>query len=156
MILVFGKTGQVAQELATYPDVLCLDRAAADLSDPVACAAAIHHHAPSAVINAAAYTAVDRAEDEEARATVINGDSPGAMAMACAERHIPFLHVSTDYVFDGQGTTPWTPTDAIAPLNAYGRSKAAGEAVIRAAGGQWAILRTSWVFSAHGANFVKT
>ncbi|MGH1421219.1 MAG: dTDP-4-dehydrorhamnose reductase [Hyphomonas sp.] len=159
MILVFGKTGQVARELAAYPDVICLDRAAADLTDPAACAAAIHQHAPRAVINAAAYTAVDKAEEEEALATLINGDSPGAMAVACAARNIPFLHVSTDYVFDGQGTQAWMPSDAIAPINAYGRSKAAGEAAIQVAarpGAQSAILRTSWVFSAHGANFVKT
>jgi dTDP-4-dehydrorhamnose reductase len=108
------------------------------------------------VINAAAYTAVDRAETEEARATTINATAPGEMATECAARGIPFLHISTDYVFDGSGDAPWRPDAATAPLNAYGRSKRAGEVAVRAAGGRHLILRTSWVFSAHGANFVKT
>jgi dTDP-4-dehydrorhamnose reductase len=108
------------------------------------------------VINAAAYTAVDRAEEDAAVAQTVNADAPGAMARACAQLGIPFLHVSTDYVFDGSGTAPWQVTDPIAPLGVYGRTKAAGEEAVRAAGGAHAILRTSWVFSAHGANFVKT
>jgi dTDP-4-dehydrorhamnose reductase len=156
MILVFGKTGQVATELQRQADVTALGRDEADLSDPDACAAAIHAAAPQAVINAAAYTAVDRAEDEEPLATRVNGDAPGAMARACAELDIPFVHVSTDYVFDGTGEQPWQETDPVAPQNAYGRSKLAGENAVRDAGGRYAILRTSWVFSAHGANFVKT
>lgn len=159
-IMVFGQTGQVATELARQaaPDMAmtCLGRDRADLSDPAACAAAIAASDADVVINAAAYTAVDRAESEEDLATTINGTSPGAMAAACATRGIPFLHVSTDYVFDGTGTQPWQPEDATGPLGAYGRSKLAGEQAVRAAGGAHAILRTSWVFSAHGANFVKT
>lgn len=156
-LLVFGKTGQVAQELQRRaPEATFLGRAEADLSDPAACAAAIRAAAPTAVINAAAYTAVDRAEDDEAAATVINGDSPGAMARACAALGIPFVQISTDYVFDGQGTVPFAPGDPTAPLSAYGRSKLAGEQAIAGAGGPHAILRTSWVFSAHGGNFVKT
>lgn len=155
-ILVFGKTGQVATELQALTQVTTLGRAEADLAEPESCAAAIRDAAPDLVINAAAYTAVDRAEEEEALATVINGDAPGAMARACAELGIPFCHVSTDYVFDGTGTTPRVPSDAVAPCNAYGRSKLAGEMAVRAAGGQSAILRTSWVVSAHGSNFVKT
>jgi dTDP-4-dehydrorhamnose reductase len=155
-ILVFGHSGQVATELRTTAPLTALGRDAADLSDPAACAAAIHAHAPSAVINAAAYTAVDRAEEEEALATIINGQSPGAMARACADLGIPFVHISTDYVFAGDGDTPWTPDDSVAPLGAYGRSKLAGEEAVRAAGGAHAILRTSWVVSAHGNNFVKT
>lgn len=155
-ILVFGKTGQLAQELAVYDGVICLGRDQADLSHPAACAAAIRQAAPQAVINAAAYTAVDKAEEEEALANVINGAAPGAMAAACAETGIPFVTVSTDYVFDGSGEAPWQPGDATAPLNAYGRSKLAGEEMVRAAGGAYAILRTSWVVSAHGTNFVKT
>ena len=156
-LLVFGRTGQVATELARIaPDALFLGRDQADLADPAACAAAIAAHAPRAVINAAAWTAVDRAEAEEAAATVINGDAPGAMARECAARGIPFVHISTDYVFDGAGTAPFAPDHPTAPLGAYGRSKLAGERAVRAAGGPHVILRTSWVFSAHGANFLKT
>ena len=156
MILVFGKSGQVATELQRQADVTALGRDQADLSDPDACFAAIETHKPALVINAAAYTAVDKAEEEEALATVINGDAPEAMARACAGQGIPFLHISTDYVFEGGGAAPWRETDPVAPQNAYGRSKLAGEAAVQAAGGQWAILRTAWVFSAHGNNFVKT
>jgi len=159
MILVFGSTGQVATELAGVAGsrrLLCLGRAQADLSDPAACAAAIMHHRPRAVINAAAYTAVDRAETEEPLAHTINARAPAAMAQACARAGVPFLHVSTDYVFGGQGTTPHLPGAPTAPLNAYGRTKLAGEEGIRAAGGAHMILRTSWVFSAHGGNFVIT
>lgn len=155
-ILVFGKTGQLARELALLEGVTCLGRAQVDLSDPAACAEAIGHYAPVAVINAAAYTAVDRAEEEDALAQVVNGAAPAAMAQACAELDIPFVTVSTDYVFDGSGTTPWQPSDAVAPINAYGRSKLAGEEAVAAVGGRYAILRTSWVVSAHGHNFVKT
>lgn len=155
-ILVFGRTGQVATELLRQGEVTALGRAEADLSDPAACAAAIAASDATAVINAAAYTAVDKAEEEEALATTVNGDAPAAMARACAAKGVPFLHVSTDYVFDGTGTQPWKPGDAVAPLGAYGRSKLAGEEGVRAAAGAHAILRTSWVFSAHGANFVKT
>jgi dTDP-4-dehydrorhamnose reductase len=115
-VLVFGRSGQVATELARQADVTALGRDAADLTDPEACAAAIRTHAPEAVINAAAYIAVDRAEEEEALATIVNGEA----------------------------------------LGAYGRSKLAGEEGVRGAGGTHAILRTSWVVSAHGSNFVKT
>jgi dTDP-4-dehydrorhamnose reductase len=155
-VLVFGATGQVARELARLDGVHCLDRAAADLSDPAACAAAIRMHAPAAVINAAAYTAVDRAEEEEPLARVINAEAPGAMAADCASLGIPFVQISTDYVFDGSGTRPWRPEDPTGPLGAYGRTKLAGEAAVAAAGGPHAILRTSWEVSAHGSNFVKT
>lgn len=156
MMLVFGKTGQVAIELQRLSDVTALGREDVNLSDPEACAAAVREHAPKAVINAAAYTAVDRAEDEEHLATVINAEAPTAMAKACAELGIPFVHISTDYVFDGSGDTPWQPDDVTDPQNAYGRSKLVGEIGIRASGAVHAILRTSWVVSAHGANFVKT
>ena len=157
MILVFGQTGQVARALARQAsDALCLPRAAADLTRPAQCAALIAHHRPAAVINAAAFTAVDRAEAEEETAMRVNAHAPGAMAAACADMGIPFVHLSTDYVFPGTGDTPWRPDDTTAPLNAYGRSKLAGEAAVRAAGGVHVILRTSWVFSADGANFVTS
>lgn len=155
-ILVFGKTGQVATELQRQAQVTALGRDRADLSDPAGCAAAIETHKPSVVINAAAWTAVDKAEDHEAEAHVINADSPGAMARACAAQGIPFLHISTDYVFAGDGIKPWRETDPVKPQNAYGRTKLAGEEAVRAAGGRHAILRTAWVVSAHGTNFVKT
>lgn len=156
MILVFGKTGQVARELALLPDVTCIGRDEADLSVPEVCAEAIHTLRPSVVINAAAYTAVDKAEEEEPLATIINGDAPGAMAVACGELGIPLVHISTDYVFAGNGDTPWRPDEPTGPLGAYGRSKLLGEEAVRASGADHAILRTSWVVSAHGNNFVKT
>lgn len=159
-LLVFGQTGQVARELARRmppdADATFLSRAEANLSDPAACAAAVASHDADAVINAAAWTAVDRAETEEAAATVINAESPASMARACAAKGLPFLHISTDYVFDGQGRAPFAPDDPTAPVNAYGRSKLAGEEAIRTSGARHVILRTSWVVSAHGANFVKT
>lgn len=156
-LLIFGRTGQVARELARLaPDAIFLGREAADLSSPKSCAAAIRDRLPFAVINAAAWTAVDKAETEKAIAQVVNADAPGAMARACAELGVPFVHISTDYVFDGEGVIPWKPSDTAAPQNAYGCTKHAGEEQVAKAGGPHAILRTSWVFSAHGANFVKT
>jgi dTDP-4-dehydrorhamnose reductase len=159
-VLVFGRSGQVARELARRcppaVEATFLGRGEADLAHPDACARAVLDHRPDAVINAAAWTAVDKAEACEAEATVVNGDAPGAMARGAAELGIPFLHLSTDYVFDGEGTEPFPPDAPTGPLGAYGRSKLAGETVIRAAGGRHLILRTSWVFSAHGTNFVKT
>ena len=156
-LLVFGKTGQVARELARrVPEARYLGRDQADLEDPEACAAVLAGSDADLVINAAAYTAVDRAEEEEDRATAINGAAPGAMARAAAAKGIPFLHVSTDYVLDGSGEAPRGPGSATGPLGAYGRSKLAGERAVAGAGGQWLVLRTSWVVSAHGSNFVKT
>ena len=155
-VLVFGHSGQVARELRAIGGVTSLSRADADLSDPQSCARIIASHRPSAVINAAAYTGVDQAEIEEELATVINGDAPGAMAVAAVKLDIPFVHISTDYVFDGRATTAWQPDGTTAPIGAYGRSKLAGEQAVRAAGGPHVILRTAWVFSAHGNNFVKT
>ncbi|MCH2076159.1 MAG: dTDP-4-dehydrorhamnose reductase [Rhodobacteraceae bacterium] len=156
-LLVFGKTGQVARELAIRaPDAVFLDRSEADLRDPAGCALAIATRKASVVINAAAYTAVDKAESEEALATVINGEAPRAMAEACAALDIPFVHISTDYVFDGSGSDPWRTGDETGPLGAYGRSKLVGEKGIQMVGGKSVVLRTSWVFSSHGANFVKT
>ncbi|MDN5788929.1 dTDP-4-dehydrorhamnose reductase [Pseudorhodobacter sp.] len=159
-LLVFGQTGQLARELVRQcPAGVVLEtlsRADADLTDPSACAAFVAGSDADAVINAAAYTAVDKAESDEATALMANGTAPTAMARAAAAKGIPFLHVSTDYVFDGNGEQPFAPDHATAPLGAYGRSKLAGEIGIRAANGPHVILRTSWVVSAHGANFVKT
>ncbi len=158
--LIFGTTGQVARELAQRaPDwvgltALCRDRA--DLTDPAGCAAAIRAADADVVINAAAYTAVDQAESDRDAARLVNAEAPGAMARAAAARGLPFLHVSTDYVFDGSGRRPWREDDPVAPLGIYGQTKLDGESTIAAAGGAHAILRTSWVFSAHGKNFVKT
>ncbi len=159
-LLVFGQTGQVAHELARRlpagVTARFLSRAEADLMDPAACAAAVMAADVDGVINAAAWTAVDKAETEEPAATIVNGDAPTAMARACAARGVPFAHVSTDYVFNGLGTAPFAPEDPTGPLGAYGRSKLKGEIGVRAAGGNALILRTSWVVSAHGSNFVKT
>jgi dTDP-4-dehydrorhamnose reductase len=159
-LLVFGRSGQVATALSALagPDlaVTCLARTEADLTDPASCAAAVARADADAVINAAAYTAVDRAEEEETLAHRVNGDAPGAIAVACAARGLPFVHLSTDYVFDGTGDRPWREDDETGPLGVYGRSKLAGERAVAAAGGAHAIMRTSWVFSAHGGNFVKT
>lgn len=159
-ILVFGTTGQLARELARRAPqgvtLTAVGRDRADLADPVACAGVVAGASADLVINAAAYTAVDQAESEAATADAVNGETPGAMARAAAGRGLPFLHVSTDYVFDGRGTRPWREGDAVAPLGAYGRSKLLGERRIAEAGGASVILRTAWVFSAHGKNFVKT
>lgn len=156
MILVFGKSGQVATELSKLNDVLCIGRGALNLEDAHSCGKVINHHQPKAVINAAAYTAVDQAEDEEKEAHEINAIAPAAMAWACKELNIPFVHISTDYVFDGSGSTPWGTDDVTAPLGVYGRTKREGELAVLAVNPNAVILRTSWVFSATGNNFVKT
>lgn len=158
--LVFGQSGQVATELALQVPagvvLTALGRDQADLTCPDDCARTVVEASPDVVINAAAFTAVDLAESQERLATTVNGEAPGAIARSCAALGIPFLHVSTDYVFDGAGLDPWTPDAPVAPINAYGRSKRQGEDEIRTAGGPHAILRTSWVVSAHGNNFIKT
>ena len=156
MILIFGKTGQVATELQRTGDVIALDRNLTDLSNPSSCYDAIKVHTPEAVINAAGYTNVDKAESEEILATIVNAYSPKAMAQACETLKIPLVHLSTDYVFDGTGNQPWQPKDITKPQNAYGRSKKIGEDYIRSVGSTYGILRTSWVVSSHGNNFVKT
>ncbi len=156
-LLVFGRSGQVAQELAARaPHATCLGRSEADFADADACVSQIARHAPDVIINAAAWTAVDDAETAEELATQINGHTPGALARTAADRNIPFLHISTDYVFNGSGDQPWSEDDTPDPMSAYGRSKLEGERQVTSAGGRTVILRTAWVFSHHGSNFVKT
>lgn len=158
-LLVFGGTGQVGGELgraAGGREVVFATRAEADFTDPASCAGLVEQRRPAAVINAAAYTAVDKAEEEEDLATLVNARTPGAIAAAAAAVGAPLVHISTDYVFEGSGTTPWSVDAFTAPLGAYGRSKLAGEEAVRAAGGPHGILRTSWVVSTHGKNFLKT
>jgi len=157
--IVFGESGQVAQELkillGTTAEYFGRDRA--DLSKPGVARKVIEEAGQvDAIINAAAYTAVDGAETDRDGAFALNADAPAEMAQAAAAAGIPFVHISTDYVFEGGGTAPWTPQDPTGPVSVYGESKLAGEDAVRAAGGLYAILRTSWVFSAHGGNFVKT
>jgi dTDP-4-dehydrorhamnose reductase len=160
-VLVFGETGQVARALAEAPwtegtRLTFLDRKAADLSTPGELGAIVQGHAPDAVIIAAAYTDVDGAEREEALATTVNGDAPAAIARTAAALAIPVVHISTDYVFDGKKSGYYFEDDPVAPLNAYGRSKLAGEAAVRAANPRHLIFRTSWVYSAGGRNFLRT
>jgi dTDP-4-dehydrorhamnose reductase len=158
--LVTGISGQVGSETARrfgeLGEVLAADRAMLDLSRPSALAAKLDALAPEVIVNPAAYTAVDRAEDERELAFTVNADSPGVMAKWAAARGVPFIHLSTDYVFDGSGERPWQEDDPVAPLGAYGASKLAGEKNIRAAAGPHLIVRTSWIYAAHGANFLRT
>jgi dTDP-4-dehydrorhamnose reductase len=156
VILVFGQSGQVAHELQSLEDIFALNRSMADLRNPERCAHIIRDYKPAAVINAAAYTAVDKAEKEEALATVINCDAPSRMAEACANLSVPFVHISTDYVFDGSGSEAWLPESRTNPQNAYGRSKRAGEMGIVDRGVAYGIIRTSWVVSSRGENFIRT
>ena len=156
MILVFGKTGQVASELDLFEDTICLGRVECDLNNPIMCKEIIHRYNPDAVINATGYTDVDGAENEEDIANIVNGDAPGNMAAACQKLEIPLVHLSTDYVFDGSKDKPWNTADKTFPLNAYGKSKLRGELAIKTSGATFAIIRTSWVISAQGQNFVKT
>jgi dTDP-4-dehydrorhamnose reductase len=128
----------------------------ADFDQPATLAALVERIAPTLVVNAAAYTAVDKAEDDEAAAFRANAEAPGVLAKACASLGIPLVHYSTDYVFDGQGTRPYREDDATAPLGVYGASKLAGEEAVRAAGGDHLILRTAWVYGARGHNFLRT
>ncbi len=156
MILVFGKKGQVAQELKTFKNVRLLDRENADLRNPEMCVGAIHKYKPTVVINAAAYTSVDKAEDEKELVMRVNGHAPARMIKTCSELNIPFVHISTDYVFEGTGTNAWKPSDPTNPQNVYGISKKFAEQAIVNSGAIYAILRTSWVVSSSGNNFVKT
>jgi len=159
-VLVIGRTGQVASALAdlgsigSHP-VICRGRPDVDLADPVTLARPLDDANPCIVINAAAYTAVDKAEDERAQAFAINAESPERLAALCAARDIPLVHLSTDYVFDGAATRPYCEDDAIAPLGVYGASKAAGEDAVRRNHSHHVIVRTAWVYSTSGQNFLR-
>ena len=160
-VLVLGSNGQLGFELmraiwAPGTDVVGLPYPDFDVTRPGDVDKAVATHAPDLLVNATAHTAVDKAESEVDLSFAINRDGPGAMAAACAKRGIPFIHVSTDYVFDGTKGGVYSEDDPINPLGVYGASKAAGEAAVRAATPQHIILRTSWVYSAYGNNFVKT
>lgn len=160
MILVFGSTGQLGQALQAVladRDATFLSRTEADLSQPEQIKALLHSFpVPEAVINAAAYTAVDKAEEEEAVAHAVNAESPRILAEYCAHHAIPLLHFSTDYVFDGSGDDPRAEDISTAPLNAYGRSKQVGENAVTERGGDYLIFRTSWVYDAEAKNFLNT
>ncbi len=157
-ILVFGHNGQVARCLQEEAggDLIALGRDAADLMQDGAAQSAITAHEPDVVINAAAYTAVDKAEEETGAAAQLNATAPGEMAHAAKAIGAQFLHLSTDYVFDGKSEPPYAEADTANPLNVYGRTKHTGEQAVLSACPQAIIIRTSWVFSEFGDNFVKT
>jgi len=160
--LVFGKNGQLGASLqwqaSSFPDIelRTFSRAEIAISDAAAVRSAIAENKPAVVINAAAYTAVDKAESDEEAAFTGNALGPWNLANECASAGIPLIHVSTDYVFSGENDRPWLPDDAVAPLGIYGRTKLAGEWAVTATQPDSYILRTSWVFSPWGNNFVKT
>ena len=163
-IALFGAAGQVGWELqralAPLGELVVLTRESngggGDLAQPDAVAQALRQLRPDAIVNAAAYTAVDKAESEPSLAHTINADAPAAMAAVAAEQGAWLLHYSTDYVFDGSGSAPRDEHSATGPLSVYGHSKLAGEDAIRASGCQHIILRTSWVHAARGGNFART
>lgn len=173
-ILLLGKNGQVGWELqralAPLGEVIALDRAGGapdlrddlcvdlcgDLSDLEGLARTVRSVAPDVIVNAAAWTAVDKAETEPDMAHRINAEAPAVLAREGAALGAWLVHYSTDYVFDGSGNTPWAETDAVAPLNVYGQTKLEGEQAIVASGCKYLIFRTSWVYAARGANFAKT
>lgn len=169
-LLLLGAGGQVGFELqralAPLGDLVCATRSGAlpggaecetaDLAQPASLPDLFDEHAPDLVVNAAAYTAVDRAESEAELAHAINAVAPGEIARWCARHGRRLVHFSTDYVFDGQGTRPYREDDATAPLGEYGRGKLAGEAAIRESGASHLILRTAWVYAARGHNFLRT
>lgn len=163
VILITGAHGQLGQSFAclsvsTDPrvELVMLGRAELDITQPDSIARALDQYKPTVLINTAAYTAVDQAESEPETAHLINGIAPGLLAAACAERGIGLVHVSTDYVFDGLAETPYAEDASTQPASVYGQSKLAGEQAVLAALPSAIILRTSWVFSQFGKNFLKT
>ncbi|WP_296250172.1 dTDP-4-dehydrorhamnose reductase [uncultured Stenotrophomonas sp.] len=169
-LLVFGGTGQLGRELlralAPLGPIVAATRSGkladgsscelADFDAPDSLPALLDRLQPSVVINAAAYTAVDRAEQEPEAAFRANAQAPGIIARWCAANGVPMVHYSTDYVFNGQGKAPYVEEDATAPLGVYGASKRDGEDAVRAAGGRHLIFRTAWVYASHGSNFLRT
>lgn len=169
-ILLLGANGQLGQELqralAPLGTIVATTRSGAlpdgsacevaDFDQPASLTVLLDRVRPALVVNAAAYTAVDRAEDDREAAFRANAEAPGVLAHWCAQAGVPLVHYSTDYVFDGQGTRPYREDDATAPLGVYGASKLAGEQAIRAAGGRHLIFRTAWVYASHSANFLRT
>ena len=160
-LLVLGSAGQIGHELCRFAwpadyRVAGFDRAEVDITDQGAVTAAVDRERPDIVINAAAYTAVDRAESEPDAAWAGNCAGPGYLAAACRSAGIPLIHISTDYVFDGSKKGPYREDDPVNPLGVYGHSKEAGDRAVREALAEHVILRTAWVYSAHGHNFVKT
>lgn len=169
-ILVFGGNGQVGQELlralkplgevqATTRSGVLPDGSACEVADfdqPASLGALLDRLQPAMVVNAAAYTAVDKAEQDVEAAFRANAEAPGVIARWCAEAGVPLVHYSTDYVFDGEGTAPYREDEPTAPLGVYGTSKRDGEEAVRAAGGRHLVFRTAWVYASHGANFLRT
>ena len=158
--LIFGAAGMLGTDLrATAPSgttVIALDLAEADITDRAQVAAALHDARPDWVINAAAYTAVDRAESERAIAEAVNGIAPGYIAEEAVRRGVALVHYSTDYVFAGTATSPYREDDPVAPVNAYGESKLHGEAAVLASGAHALVLRTQWLFGRAGKSFPRT
>lgn len=159
-VLVSGARGQLGRELQlTAPAdtaVTALPREALDITDSQALERVLDHSGATAVINASAYTAVDRAEQEPSLAHAVNAQGPTNLAKVCADRGLRLLHVSTDFVFDGSSGAPYAPTDTTHPLGVYGASKREGELAVLDSGANAIVLRTGWVYSSHGSNFVKT
>lgn len=159
-ILIVGYAGQVGVELQRSflgaGEIVCHDRDTVDLSVPEQVSAMVRNAAPGIILNAAAYTAVDRAESEPEAAMAINATAPGIMAEEAARIGALLVHYSTDYIFDGTKTVPWIESDKPNPMNVYGASKLAGEIAIKQIGGQFLIFRTSWVYGPHGKNFFLT
>ncbi len=159
-LLLLGATGQVGWELSRSLQPLGLVRVAsreeADFNDPDSLVRLVLEQKPTVIVNAAAYTAVDQAESDEPGALRVNGEAPGALARAARAVGALLVHYSTDYVFAGDGTRPWREQDEVAPINAYGRSKLAGERAIASQGADWLTFRTSWVYAARGRNFLLT
>ena len=160
-LLITGANGQLGWALARQAaaagvDAVAFDRAALDITDGDAVAAAVAAHRPAIVVNAAAYTAVDKAETDRDTALAVNRDGPANLATACQTHGAVLIHISTDYVFNGQKSGAYGEADPVSPLGAYGETKLAGEDAIRATTDRHVILRTAWVFGIHGHNFVKT